>query len=164
MAELPKEGFKPAGADDIAFLLQLMRGFYEEENYTFNDTARETISEFLDRPEWGRIWLVELEGQCVGYLALTFGFNFEHGGRSAFIDEFYILKDYRSRGMGRRVMNFAEEHAALEGCRSVHLEVERKNKKAERLYQNRGYRTTNRKLLTKNLSDESNEKKAATES
>lgn len=154
MAESPKEHYKPVGTGDVTTLLQLMRGFYEEENYAFSeDTVGRTISEFLDHPEWGCLWLIEAKGQSVGYLALTFGFNFEHRGRTAYIDEFYVLKDYRSRGMGRRVMDFAEEQAAGKGCRSVQLEVERKNKSAERLFRNRGYQISKRKLLIKDLED-----------
>lgn len=158
MAELPKEKFKPVGVDDVTDFLRLMRGFYEEENYAFNEnTASGTVSEFLAHPEWGRLWFVEVEGQNVGYLALSFGFNFEHGGRVAYIDEFYILKEYRSRGLGRRAMNYAEEQAVGEGCQTVHLEVERKNKSAERLFMKRGYHISKRKLLSKNLAEGNDE-------
>jgi len=35
----------------------------------------------------GRVWLIQYQGQVIGYVILTLGYSLEYGGRDAFIDE-----------------------------------------------------------------------------
>ncbi len=68
-----------------------MEAFYAIDDYVFEEAAaRVNVQKFINDEHLGRLWLLKLEDEAIGYLALTFGFSFEYGGRDAFIDELYL--------------------------------------------------------------------------
>ena len=70
---------------------------------------------------------------------LCFGYSLEWLGRDAFVDEFYLLEEYRRLGWGRKTMEFVEEAARSAGVRTLHLEVVRENNAALQVYQRLGF-------------------------
>ena len=51
----------------------------------------------------------------------------------------------------RSIIDFIEVESKILGIHAVHLEVEPHNKYAIQLYQNKGYQSNNRTLLTKKI-------------
>ncbi len=144
--------FKLFEAEDKRDVLEMMTAFNEMYGYDFDLTSREkNLQSFSSDEMLGRLYLIQLHNKKVGYLVLTFGFSFEYKGRDAFIDEFYIQKAYRKQGIGKLTMDFIETEAKRLGVHALHLEVEFDNKRANRLYLNKGYETNNRTLLTKKM-------------
>jgi ribosomal protein S18 acetylase RimI-like enzyme len=128
-----------------------MAEFYAESGYPFDRAAAaDAIREMLDQPGLGRIWLVA-QPEVVGYVAVTFGFSLEFLGRDAFIDEFFIRPRFRGAGLGTRVLAALEPECRALDVRALHLEVERENPFAQRLYRRQGYRDNDRRLLSKRL-------------
>jgi GNAT superfamily N-acetyltransferase len=141
--------FREAEASDAATLLVFMREFNASQGYPFEQAAaKRALVELLASPSQGRIWLIELDGTPAGYLALTFGFSLEYGGRDAFVDEFFVDPGARGRGLGRAALSFALAEAARLGVYAVHLEVERGNRSAHALYESVGFVGNDRRLLT----------------
>src|SRR4051812_41767636 len=61
-----------------------------------DDTAmRSALRQLLADQTAGRMWLMNIDGAAVGYLALTFVFSIEFGGRCAFIDELFVDRAHR---------------------------------------------------------------------
>ncbi|MGB2624457.1 MAG: GNAT family N-acetyltransferase [Candidatus Acidiferrum sp.] len=149
---MPGVIFRPVAAEDEPALLRMMRNLAEQEPgaYFFDEPAvREVLRKFLANSELGRAWIF-LDGEIpAGYLVLTFGYSFEHHGRDSFIDELYIEPAYRRRGIGRRAMQFVEEHACELDVNAIHLEVDRGNDPAAELYLHAGYVDQSRFLMTK---------------
>jgi ribosomal protein S18 acetylase RimI-like enzyme len=87
----------------------------------------------------------------VGYAVLLFGYSLEYRGRDAFVDDVYLAPARRGRGLGRTVLEQVESAARELGVRALHLEVERENAAAQALYRRRGFRDTERLLMTKIL-------------
>jgi ribosomal protein S18 acetylase RimI-like enzyme len=85
----------------------------------------------------------------VGYVILTFGYNIEYKGRDAFIDEFYIEKEYRSRGIGKETMDYVVKESKKLGIKAIHLEVERNNETAKNLYLKFQFKDNVRILMTR---------------
>jgi GNAT superfamily N-acetyltransferase len=142
--------FQPATARDLDPLMQLVREFYAESGYSLpQGDARAAVERLISDPGLGRIWMIDVEGVRAGYLVLTLGWSIEYLGRDAFIDEIYLRPDFRGRGLGLQAMRFAEEEARVLGVRALHLEVERSNEAARRVYQERGFRDNERQLLSK---------------
>lgn len=136
----------------IPFLLDFMERFYTLEGYPFDhEGTRARLRHFLSTDTLGRIWVITSEQAVVGYVVLCFGFSFEHGGKDAFLDEFFILDKYRNQGLGSRTMEFVEARARELGVSALHLEVEHGNKTAHRPYLRNGFKNNNRSLLTKAL-------------
>jgi diamine N-acetyltransferase len=144
--------FREAFSRDIPMLLEYMRKFYALDHYPFDEAkARHNLNKFIFTPELGRMWVLEIDQKPIGYLALTFGFSFEYDGRDAFIDEIYLDDEYRGKGYGTKVMQMLEERARQLDVHAMHLEVERTNRRGEKLYINSGFSSNDRRLLTKRL-------------
>ncbi len=82
-----------------------MRAYYAFDGHGFDeDKARVALTTLLRDPNLGRVWLI-LDGEApVGYVVIAFGYSLEWLGRDAFVDEFYLLQEYRGSGWGRKTM------------------------------------------------------------
>lgn len=144
--------FTKAARKDLTQLLAFMREFYHEAGYPFDEEkARRVMAELLADPAWGRVVLLGWDGEAVGYLVVTFGYSLEYHGRDAFIDEIYLRPVHRGRGIGTAAMRLAEQICREEGVRALHLEVERDNERALRVYREQGFEDHDRFLMTKRL-------------
>lgn len=134
-----------ATAGDEEILLELVRLYHEFDRIPFEeDAAARALKPLLRQGDAGLIWLMELDGSIIGYVALCFGYSIEFGGRDAFLDEMYILEEHRGRGIGRSVLRTIQSKAAELGVKALHLEVERTNKRARSLYLSLGFASRER--------------------
>ncbi len=130
--------------------MELMRESYAFEQFPFNrGAARKALSDILHDDSLGRVWLIKTEHKVIGYIVLTLGFSLEYHGRDGIIDELYIREDYRGQGIGTRAIELAAKESRSLGIKALHLEVERKNTKAQRFYHKIGFEDHDRYLLTK---------------
>jgi GNAT superfamily N-acetyltransferase len=144
--------FQPASAEDIAGILPLMRAFYDADGYSFDrEVARSALTALARDSRLGRLWVVRDAGGVVAYLAVTFGFSLEFGGRDAFVDELVVAPSHQGRGLGTQALALAEAACRAEGIRALHLEVEFAKDRARLLYEKAGYVSHSRYLLTKRL-------------
>jgi len=146
-------GFRPAAEADVPAILGLMAGLYREDGEVRLDpeAAERALRQLLALPDAGAVWLAEVGGEAVGYLALTWGFSLEYHGRDAFIDELYVAPAHRGRGIGREAIEVADAACRSRGIRALHLELERANVRAEALYRRAGFLDQDRRLLTRRL-------------
>jgi GNAT superfamily N-acetyltransferase len=147
-----RAAFREAHLTDLGLVLDLVREFTALQTYPFDEPrTRRALAELLASPSLGRIWLTETEGRVVGYLALCFGFSIEYGGRDALVDELYVRSSERGKGLGRAMIQHVLGEAVRLGVVAVHLEVERANPEAERLYRSLGFQSNDRRLMTKRV-------------
>lgn len=147
--------FEPARPEHADIFIEMMRALEEADPGTtlFDETQRRAIFErFVSDGTYGKAWMILYGAQYVGYVVLTVSFSFEYRGYDAFVDELYIAKEYRRRGIGRRAMEFVEVAAAELGVNAIHLEVTDGNDPAIGLYRRVGYSGNERFLMTKWLS------------
>ena len=141
--------FDPARPAEADTLLALMQAFYAEEGLSYDaERAEASLGELLARPALGRAWLVRDHGEVVGYLAVTFGFSLEFGGRFGLLDEIYLRPDARGRGLGAAILDHVAAFALAQDLSAVRLEAERHNTRALGLYDRAGYFLHERELLT----------------
>lgn len=144
--------FRPARAADVPALLDLVAAFYAGEGYPFDRSgARRAVTALLRDPGRGWVWVVERGATPVGYVVVTLAYSLEYLGRTAFVDEIYVVPAERGRGLGSKALALVERASAAAGIRAIHLEVERSNPKAHALYRRRGFDDRGRLLLTKLL-------------
>jgi GNAT superfamily N-acetyltransferase len=142
--------FKLADTADINTLIDMMRNLYAHDHLAFDEQiARNAIPLILSDPSFGKVWLIQFEGEAIGYVVLTLGFSLEYRGRDAFIDELYIRESHRGLGLGKKVLQFVEEACRSLGVRALHLEVERANTNAQMVYRKAGFVDHDRFLMTK---------------
>jgi ribosomal protein S18 acetylase RimI-like enzyme len=138
-----------ATINSIPQLMEVITQFYEHFSYPFEkEKHQKVVSFFLSNDYLGSIWLIKVEQEVVGYLALTYGFTFEFGGRDAFIDEFFIIEKYRNKGLGKKILLSIQEKMEELGLCALHLQTESHNENAKKLYQNLGFIDFKRNSLT----------------
>ncbi len=147
-----KPDFKLAGPEDITSMVSMMRTFYEIDGYPIEEAkSRRNLQYFIDNPGLGRCWLLLIEKKIVGYIILAFGYSFEYGGRDAFIDEIFLIDSYRGMGIGKLAMDYVFSEARGLGVKAIHLEVEKHNDRAIRLYEGAGFEAGSRILMSKRV-------------
>ncbi len=150
---IPIGAYREARHEDIPALLQLMRLFYAEDNYPFSETgARRALAQFLENPAYGMVLVAVADDSIAGYVAVTFGFSFEYGGRDAFVDEVFVDSALRGRGIGENLLQRAIAVCKEQGVQAVHLEVEPRKERTAQFYRRHGFRDHNRILMTRRLS------------
>jgi diamine N-acetyltransferase len=139
--------------EDAGALVKMMRALQDDDPWSLpfeEERVRETVDEMLRNPDYALAWFVVENGQRIGYIILSFDFSLEYGGRNAWIDEFFIERACRGRGIGAEVLELFEQKSRELGCTAIHLEVNEGNRAIE-LYRRRGFEDHHRYLMTKLL-------------
>ena len=124
-----------ATPDDLPRLLPLVAAFHAEEGYDTDAAHHEAaIAPLLEGSPHGAVWLIGPRRAPVGYVVATFGWSVEFGGLDGFVDELYIRPAVRGRGMGGEALSLLCKALKEGGVRALHLEVDRANDAAQRLY------------------------------
>jgi ribosomal protein S18 acetylase RimI-like enzyme len=81
-------------------------------------------------------------------VAVTYGFAFEFGGKTALVDELFIEEGQRGAGLGHRVLLSLQKNASELGVSVIHLQTEKYNTRAKQLYESVGFVDQERSTLT----------------
>ncbi len=132
--------FRRAVSAHMDTLLNFMRDYYTFDGIPFDELKqRSALSGLIANPQHGHVWLIELDGTVVGYMAVCFGYSLEFGGRDAFVDEIYLLPEARGQGIGTQAMQVMIETCRSNGIQAVHLEVSPDNESAISYYEKSGF-------------------------
>jgi GNAT superfamily N-acetyltransferase len=149
---MPNNPCREATAADLEAILPLVAEFCGHFEYRFSAAgARASLGTLLSDPKLGRLFAIETSGTVIGYMVLAFSFSLEFGGRTAFIDEFFVGPGGRGRGLGGQALDFVSEYCRGLGINAILLEAEENNPRASALYERSGYESFGRRLLTKVL-------------
>ncbi len=121
-------------------LLPLVSAYHDFEGVVQDaDTRRKTISTLLLAPELGPVWLIYHAGRLAGYIAICLGYSIEFGGRDAFVDEFFLLEDFRGKRIGSAVLEMVMQRLREDEVTALHLEVGQSNQRARAMYEAAGF-------------------------
>jgi ribosomal protein S18 acetylase RimI-like enzyme len=131
---------KQATLNDIETAVELAAQFYHYFDYKFEASHhRQMLRNFIENPHFGSLWLLDTEGVSVGYLALTYGFQFEFGGKYGLIDELFVAESHRNLGFGKQALLEIQRKAKDLGLTVLQMQVEDYNQNAKRLYSSLGF-------------------------
>ena len=143
---------RTARKDNLKSLLALMEKYYEYDRHDFDrKNVPLAMRGLLADPLLGAVFLATEKNIAIGYLVLAFGYSLEYHGRDAFVDEFFIVEKYRSKGLGRAMLARAQKAAKKMGIKAIHLEVSRHNEKVLDFYGREGFDDHDRYLMTKRV-------------
>lgn len=93
-------------------------------------------------------FLVAKEGdEVVGVAYVSFIWSLEHGGKSSWLDELYVLPRCRGQGVGTALVEAVKERVRILGGAAVDLEVDVEHARAEGLYRRLGFKKLPRTRL-----------------
>ena len=128
---------------DIPQLLSLVRRYWQFEDIEgLRCAAHRAVAEAPADAgaRSGAIWVAEQDARLSAYLVLVYVLSLEHQGLMAEIDEFFVLPQARSPGVGSALLAAAEEALRQRGCVRLQLQRALSNEAARLFYTHRGYR------------------------
>jgi ribosomal protein S18 acetylase RimI-like enzyme len=134
----------------------MMRGLYDEDRGDFEvDPSRfeSGIEHLITHPSVGKIVLF-CDGNAVrGYALLVPYWSNEFGGTLLFVDELFVLPEYRSRGIGRSFFSYLEGERPF-GPVALGLAVNPGNGRARQLYESLGFTELRISTFLRRISNE----------
>ncbi len=129
-------------------LLSLVEAFHAEEGLQSSPELRRAgIEPLLQGIPYGAVYIIGPTRAPIGYIVMTFGWSVEFGGMDGFVDEIYVRPAVRGRGIATEVLIELPKTLAEAGIKALHLEVDRDNEQAQRLYQRARFQPRDRSML-----------------
>ncbi len=113
--------------------IEMMRSIYQTEEV--NAYESDYLYRFFDNSE-NRIIVAEFENTVIGYISVELK---REDVPFAYLDDFCVQKEYRSRGIGTKLLLLSESYSNENGISDILLHVESANTSAQRLYERNGY-------------------------
>lgn len=131
-----------AKPEHLERLLALVATFHAEANITSTEETRHAgVAPLLDGIPYGCAYLIGPPRAPIGYMVITFGWSVEFGGLDGIIDELFIRPGVRGRGIASEALVALPRALAGGGLRAIHLEVDKTNAQALKLYRRAGFAT-----------------------
>lgn len=142
-----KLNFRPARLSDLEILVAMLAddplgATREDTGQPINPRYLESFNQISRDPN-NQLTVVELDGKTVGMLQLTFIPYLTHTGSwRCLIEGVRIHRDYRSRGLGQCMLQWAIEQAKEKHCKIIQLTSDKSRPDAIRFYQSLGFEAT----------------------
>ena len=146
---MPKFKVRPCKVRDMTKFLPLARAYWKFEKIRGFQPKKhqKLITKILKKPCLGEVWVAEEGKRLIGYLVVAFLVSLEYGGISAEIDELYVDRPERGRGVGAALLKTAGKFLSQQGIVQISLRVGKSNHAAMRFYQKLGFQKRNEYLV-----------------
>jgi ribosomal protein S18 acetylase RimI-like enzyme len=134
---------------DFADVAGMMRRLYEEDPAQHSINPRSfarTLGFLLANPSRGSVILLKKRRLLVGYALLIPFWSNEFGGTLLFIDELFVLPEYRGQGIATRFFSRLKRRPPFNAI-ALALEVTRANRRARKLYRSLGFTPRSNQIL-----------------
>jgi GNAT superfamily N-acetyltransferase len=126
-------------AEDAQTVIDMMRTFYASPAVLSNGSKEifeADVAECVGDSPYAEGFVFEVEGSLIGYGMLAKSYSTEFGKRCIWIEDLYLLPEYRGLGIGSAFFAFIEER--YPNC-LLRLEVEEENERARHVYEKNGF-------------------------
>jgi GNAT superfamily N-acetyltransferase len=121
-------------------ILQLIDAQLEEHAIDVNaKELSEAIGDILNDSSRGIFLLAGNSHHTIGVAYLSFIFSLEHPGKCAWLEELYVIPEFRGQGIGGLLIDAALRTARQYNCSAIDLEVEKNHARVENLYRRKGF-------------------------
>lgn len=136
----PDFTLETASFADLPAIEALVADLHNAEHIEMDRKERDSALRMLiERPEIGGMWVIRVQGTVIGYIAVAYGFSIVFGGRDAFLDEICVVADRRGQGIGAAAIKQLKTILSAKDIKALHLEVNKDNQRAQRLYGSLGF-------------------------
>lgn len=130
---------------DLPALLPVVRQFYAHFDFPWDEARKAALlTQFIQQPTLGTLWLAEAEGRVLGYALTPFYFALEFDGPVALLDEFFVVAEARGQHCGRKLLQTMAEALRKQGIKRLRLEVDARHPEAQALYERLGFQRDDR--------------------
>jgi GNAT superfamily N-acetyltransferase len=142
-----------ASSQDVDDLLPLLQSQFNEHEIEFEvDQLKAALYHLITHGDLGFAIIAKESNDSIGFAVVSIAWTLEHGGKSAWLDELFVLPDYRRRGIGTLLVERVLEEVKKLGCQALDLEVDTGHRRAESLYERMGFRKLDHSRWVKGIS------------
>jgi ribosomal protein S18 acetylase RimI-like enzyme len=135
----PRVEIERCPTDDIPALF----GFAKS---VFADVPGWSDARVLDALEHDLLFLAREEGELAGYVALR------HDADGSFvIEQLFVVPGHERRGVGHRLLDYAEGYAIVERAPTLRIVVEEENLRARDFYTRAGFAPVGKEIVERRL-------------
>jgi ribosomal protein S18 acetylase RimI-like enzyme len=139
---------RPFISSDINFIESLIPRFSEfdlpawRQRDEINNTNLASLKKAMEMPEPGSmIYIAEDEtGKRAGFIQLQTQTDYFNGKKVGYISDLAVDSHFEGQGIGRILLDKAEEWAHMEGCHLLSLYVFSNNSRARKIYEKLGFK------------------------
>ncbi len=135
---------RPVAPADLEDLVRLLGVLFSIEADFRPDPARQRrgLARMLEDPARRLVLLAEREGAIVGMITVQLVVSTAEGGDAGLVEDLVVDEACRGAGVGRRLLDEAEEWARAQGATRLQLLADRENEPALRFYARQGWSST----------------------
>ena len=130
---------RPMTKEDTETVIDMMRTFYASPAVLSNGSEEifaADVNECVGNSPFAEGYVFENESGLLGYGMLAKSYSTEFGKRCIWIEDLYLLPEYRGYGIGSAFFAFVEQ--CYPDC-LLRLEVEEENERARHVYEKCGF-------------------------
>lgn len=131
----------------------LLQQFEEHHIQVCPDDLEKAIAAVIDNENLGFFLMAQKDNRIIGIAYVSFNWTLEHCGKSAWLEELYVIPEWRNHGVGRSLLSTVIQRARSCGCAAIDLEVDQSHAQAENLYRRAGFFSLSRSRWVKDLSN-----------
>jgi ribosomal protein S18 acetylase RimI-like enzyme len=121
---------------------------------TSSDDLRAVARTVVTDPRYGFMLVATAADVCaVGVAYASTILTLEHGGVSGWLEELYVLPEWRDKGIGSRLLDAVIAHAEKLGWRALDLEVDANHQRVISLYTRHRFQSRSRRRFYRTLGD-----------
>ena len=132
--------FRPFVEADYEEILSMMKVFYASDALLIHPqeaTLRRTLTDVIGDDPFVQGFAFEYEGVLAGYGMIAKSYSTEAGGHCVWIEDIYVLPEFRGKGMGTAFLKFVKNQ--FPKAVRIRLEAEPENEKAMSVYRAAGF-------------------------
>jgi GNAT superfamily N-acetyltransferase len=132
---------RPATATDAASITRFQQQMAKEtEGITLDaDTVGKGVSAVFEDPSRGIYYVLEVEGQVIASLLITYEWSEWRNGQVWWIQSVYVERDFRGQGIFKQLYAYIQSLATSdENICGIRLYVDNTNAAAQKVYQSIG--------------------------
>lgn len=105
---------------DCELILSLIKEIAEYEKMSKEVIAtEETLLEYIFKNNRAEVVILELDKNPIGYALFFYNFSTFVGRSGLYLEDIFIKKEFRGRGIGKEVFKFLAKKAREEGCKRM---------------------------------------------
>ena len=136
---------RPALAHDVDTVFSFI-SHLEERNFYFN-RFKEKFNDNLDKEDVIYMVAVNDTDEVIGFISCHSQSLLHHEGKVFEIQELYVARNYRDRGIGKALYAALLEKLAKADCESLEVSTQNKRTDAKRFYLKLGFVQTHAKFV-----------------
>lgn len=133
--------FRKINKNDKEFYITSVKAFYSSDAVLHgipDEYIIKTFEELMKSDVYAEAFIIEKDNQKAGYALVSKTFSQEAGGMVLWLEELYILSEFRSCGLGGEFLKFLKENSSDYAVR-LRLELCQSNVRACEVYKRHGF-------------------------